>query len=194
VTLLDAHASILRSASYRVSITHREFVDGEETGTFVQTVAVANATTYRVRSLRLGTFQDGPVRFDDGDVYADGTTRYERVSGGVNAEHVVGDDPFVGDVVRYVRYYLSVEQSRIADARTLDGTTLVYLRTTGDPWPGVRNSTGSAVVTEDGLVRTVRRGYDDPESDAYVVITIRIADVGRTNVTAPWWVPDGEDE
>jgi hypothetical protein len=181
--LLQAHRALLANRSYRVTLTYREFVDGRQTGAFVQAVRVENRTAYEATSRQFGTLASAPPRLDD--QYTGG--RRIQSSGDDEVQSVDRDaeDPFLEDVVRYMGYYLSVDESAIADIRTAGGETTVWLVTRGDPWPGVVNTTGSTVVTESGLVRMVRREYDEPDSPVHAVVTIRVSDVGRANVTAP---------
>jgi len=180
--LLDAHEAVLANSTYRVTVTYREFVDGTETGTYVQTVRVGEETTYRVTETRLGRFEEGPVTLTRDASGHPGTSMYAS-GGDVAEDRVLGRDPVLGEMVRFMGYYLSVEHSRVADTKTEDGSTTVRLTMRDDPWPGVENTTGSAVVEQSGLVRQVRRAHDVPDSPVHVVVTIRVSDVGRTNVT-----------
>lgn len=182
--LVAANAAILRNHSYRVTLTYREFVDGTETAVFTQTARVGNGSHVRVTTARFGTFEDAPPRLLYGDGGVEVNRRVERDEVGTREAVRAGDDPVLERLSTYLGYYLSVRSSRIADARTVDGTRTVRIVTDGDPWTGVENATGSAVVTGDGLVRMVRRSYDDPNSPARVVVTVRVSDVGRTNVSA----------
>lgn len=182
--LVAATAAHLRNRSYRVTVTYREFVDGTETALFTQTARVGNGSRVRVTTARLGSFRDTPPRLVYGDGNVDRRAIVGRDDGGTRERSRAGRDPVVGRLSTYLGYYLSVGESRVADRRTVEGTRSVRIVTDGDPWPGVENATGSAVVTGDGLVRTVRRSYDDPNSPASVVVTVRVSDVGRTNVTA----------
>jgi hypothetical protein len=182
--LVAATAAHLRNRSYRVTVTYREFRGGIETAVFSQTARVGNGSRIRVTTARFGTFEDAPPRLVYGDEGVDRRAIVDRDVGGTRERSRAGRDPVLERLSTYLGYYLSVEASRVADRRAVDGTRSVRVVTDGDPWPGVENATGSAVVTEDGLVRMVRRAYGDPNSAVGVVVTIRVSDVGRTNVTA----------
>jgi hypothetical protein len=181
--LLAAHEALLRNRSYRVSVSYREFVNGTETGVFTQSVDARNATSRRVETTQLGRFAGTPPRLASGNGGEIGVgfraadARWEEAS-------LTTRDPLLADLLRYLQYYLSVESSRIADVRPAGDRSLVRLTTDGDPWQGVENASGSAVVTGEGLVRQVRRTYDRPGSPVRVVVVVRVHDVGWADESA----------
>ncbi|MFB6126507.1 MAG: hypothetical protein ABEJ79_04310 [Halolamina sp.] len=183
--LVDANRRVLTNRSYTVTVTYRELSNGTETALFAQTVAVGNATSYRVRTTRFGEFASSPPTLTDGVASDDGGTAARRARSDAVRSSADGRDRVLAALSRYLGYYLSVSESTVADVRVREGTTTVRLRSRGDPWPGVVNATGSAVVSDDGLVRLVRRAYDDPNSEVRVVVTVRISEVGRTAVSTP---------
>jgi len=188
--LVDANREQLSGTSYRLSVVYREFVDGETTGVSIQIVQVENATHYRASTMQFGRFESARPQLSDGDVYANGTVRFERTADGVRRTPVTASDPFLARLSRYLGWYLSIEESWIADRESGRRTTTLRIASEGDPWPGVTNATGDAIVTDDGLVRVLRRAYDEPDSGVRVVVTVRVSHVGRTVATRPPWMTD----
>mgnify|MGYP006273890691 CR=1 FL=1 len=198
--LADAHAKATTGQSYRLTITHREYVDGRPTAYRRETVFVAEPTVYRTELEGAGRFERGPLVVSGAEAFADGETRYHRrvVADEFEGTDTVDSEPVRGvrngegryadRVEQYVDWYLSVSDSAVVDSVERDGTRYYWVRLGADTYPGVENSTGSALVGEDGLVYEVRRQYDYPGSTGVsAVVSIRYTDVGTTTVTPPRW-------
>ena len=99
------------------------------------------------------------------------------------------DGPYADLLDQYLRWYLSVSRSTVAAETTVDGEPAVWLLLDGDPYPGVVNTTGSALIDRRGVAREVHRSYDDPDRPGVSVsVTLRVEDVGDTDVPSPWWI------
>jgi hypothetical protein len=195
--LADAHEAALANRSYRLEITYREFVDGELRGVAHERAVVAERGRYRSRVRRLGALRHDSRVIASGSAYSNGTTAYVRTSDGVRERAEVRSalgstttDSLgcVGRTERLVRWYLSVEESRIVEVTEADGTAHLRLVFEGDPWPDARNVTGSARVERSGLVRELTREYTPgSERNVRVEVTVRI-DPGPVTVTRPAWM------
>lgn len=185
--------SLLANRSYRLSLTYQEFVGGEPTGLYTETLRVENATRYAGSVTRRGRLRTSPFSVVERDVYADGSTRYERVNESSVEEGVLlSYDRFVDDYALYLLWFLDVRDSSIVDQQSRDGTTTTFLTTDENPEPTIRNTTGTLVVTEDGLIDRARWTYDISgtpagEDDVSVAFEMRISDVGETAVSEPDW-------
>ncbi|MFB6308224.1 MAG: hypothetical protein ABEH35_02750 [Haloarculaceae archaeon] len=187
--LANAHEARLGGQSYRATISYHEFEDGDAVGTVVQTVRVVNRTRYRGTRTEIGDVDGVSPTLTVGDVYANGSARFVRTESGVRRESLSAEEPYIDRVEQYHRWYLSVEESTITNRTTVEGRPAVQVRIDGDPWPGVRSTTGSAVVTETGIVTLVHRSYIDPDTGRRVVVTVRVSDVGSVSVSPPPWLP-----
>jgi len=185
--LVAAHESALRNRSFRATLVYHEFADGEAVGVVVQTVRVSSTTEYHASRTAMGDVETTPPNLVRHDAYANGTARVERVAG---AAPVSDEDRYRDRLRRYLGWYLSVEDSRVRNQTSAGETTLTRLQSDGDSWPGVEDATGSAVVTERGVVRLARRSYRDADTGRRVVVTVRVGDVGTTTVSAPPWARD----
>lgn len=186
--------SLLANRSYRLSLTYQEFVGGEPTGLYTETLRVENATRYEGRVSRRGRLRTSPFSVVGGDVYADGSARYERVNeSGVEEGVLLTYDRFVDDYALYLLWFLDVRDSSIVDQHSRDGTTTTFLTTDENPEPTIRNTTGTLVVTQDGLIERARWTYDISgtpagEDDVSVAFEMRLSDVGETTVSEPDWM------
>lgn len=200
-TLAEAHTAALAGRSYRLTLTVRVYVDDRPVGLRQESIRVANATSYTADVTRVGSFPVEPATLADGDVYANGSARVERIGPAAGrVESVDIEQPYADRMATYLRWYLSVEQSRVAEVVWRDaGGTDYWLTMRGDPWPGVANTTGTALVTTEGMVREVRRSYRAPDRPSVSAdVTLRVNGVGRTTVVPPAWYrtmngEEGED-
>jgi hypothetical protein len=196
--LADAHEAALSSESFRLSITHREYVDGELRGVAQERAVVAAPDRYRSRVGRLGTVTHDAATVASGSAYANGSVGYIRTDSGVRVRtevrppvasppaDVVG---IVDRTERLVRWYLSVDDSRLVRATATAETRTYRIAYADDPWPASRNVTGWARVDDDGLIRTLHREYTPSSAPAVrVEVTVRVRRVPVT-VTRPAWVP-----
>jgi hypothetical protein len=186
--LADAHEEGLTGRSFRVRIAYREFVDDELRGVAHERVTVAGPGRYRSDVYTLGRLDHESTAIASESSYGNGTTRFYRTGTGDVATGGVESDRFVDRTERYVRWYLSVEESRIVGTETRGGTTLLRIDLDGDPWPGTSSLRGWALVDREGTVRAIHREYV-PTRDPAVRIetTIRITP-GEAAVTRPAWV------
>jgi hypothetical protein len=186
--LADAHEEGLTGRSFRVRIAYREFVDDELRGVAHERVTVAGPGRYRSDVYTLGRLDHESTTVASESSYGNGTTRFYRTGTGDVATGGVESDRFVDRTERYVRWYLSVEESRIVGTETRGGTTLLRIDLDGDPWPGTSSLRGWALVDREGTVRAIHREYV-PTRDPAVRIetTIRITP-GEAAVTRPAWV------
>jgi hypothetical protein len=213
--LARAHARALEGRSYRLTLVHRERVDGRPTGVRRETVRVANASRYVSTVEGYGDLRREPLVVRDAAAYVNGSLRAERDAGvdgsafGAAFSAGVGGDP-ADRVATYVRWFLSVEESRVVDVVERDGLRLYWLVLDGDSYPGVENTTGTALVDGTGLVHEVRRSYDYPDEDGVgATVTVRYdgldattveppawyeGDVERSSEPPPWYVSASEDE
>jgi hypothetical protein len=190
--LVAAHRSILEDNSYHLTLTYREFVDGHATGVHVERIRVASDSRYVVSTTRTGEFHSVPRTIADADRFANGSALFQREDDRVRVKPLRRDasDPFLDDVARYLRWYLSVGNAAVEAPSRVDGG-LYRITTTGDPYPGVQNATGTAFVTDRGLVRDIRRVHDLRSRDVRVVVRMRVTGVGETAVRRPPWT-DGD--
>jgi hypothetical protein len=206
--LADRHAKAVTGQSYRWTITHREFVDGQPTAYRRETVYVASPTEYRTEIEGAGDLRGADLVISGIEAYADGEARYERrfSDGSINAGTGYGLDRgglrgvqngegrYADRAERYIGWYLSVSESAVVDTFERAETRYYWVRLGRDPYPGVENSTGSALVDENGVVHEIRRQYDVPgDGDVSAVVTLRYTDFGTTTVQPPPWHDRGID-
>lgn len=191
--LAAAHYGVLEGSSYRLTFTYRESVrgvprvEGSATGIRRETVLV-EGDRYAAWVTETGRFHEQPPSLVAYDSYANATTVVERTDDGLVVRDRRNSRPFLEAQARLLDRYLSVESSSVTGTTTVDGEAVVWLTTTGDPWPGVANATGRALVGRDGLVHELRRRYDDPDDPGVnVVVTLRVDRVGTTTVEPPDW-------
>lgn len=187
--LVEAHRSVLEDNSYRLTITYREFVDGHATGVYTEQLRVANSSRYVVSTAQAGEFRTVPRSLADADEFANGSALLRRDGDRVRVRPLGPDasDPFLDDVARYLGWYLSVRNAAVEPPGSADGG-LYRITTRGDPYPGVENATGTAFVTDRGLIRNIRRSHERSSANVRVVVRMRVTGVGETTVSRPPWV------
>jgi hypothetical protein len=202
--LANAHARAVTGQSYRWTLTHREFVDGKATAYRRETVYVAAPNRYRTELTGAGQLRNSPLAISSVEAYADGSSRFEnrvtddgfdRPQPDVQSVRGIrnGEGRYADRAETYIEWYLSVSESSIVDVFERDGTRYVWLSLGADPYPGVENSTGSALVDENGIVHEVRRQYTVPRSGGVTaVVSFRYTDFGTTTVSPPSWHDRGE--
>lgn len=172
VTLAKRTVAHLSNRSYRLTLVVRESVDGRPNAFRRETVRIENATVHAVSTVHVGRFVTDPPKLTPEESYANVRLR-DGPSGPVSG------GPYARAVDRYLRWYLSVSSSTVADVRTDDGTGRVWLVLDGDPHPGVVNTTGSALVDGRGVVHEVHRSHEAPnERGVTVAVTLRIETLG----------------
>jgi hypothetical protein len=198
--LARAHARAVTGQSYELTLVHREFVDDRPNGYRRERVSVASPTVYASSVESAGALTRPSLVVADVEAFSGGGVRYERriaPNGSATYETTtvrttradVGR--YADRVERYVRWFLSVEESRVRDSFRRDGVTYYWVVLGADPYPGVRNSSGSAIVSETGLVYGIHRRYEVPNSrNVTVSVSVRYDDVNSTRVTAPFWVDE----
>ena len=198
--LADAHENALDDRSFRLRIAYREYDDGDIRGVAHERAVVAASGRYRSEVARVGTVDHGSTVIGAAATYSDGERRYVRSSDG--SGDAAGESPtvrsrrtltatepsrFVDRTERYVRWYLSVNESRHAGTIDRDGTTLYVVDFEGDPWPAATDVSGRALVSETGVVREIRRTHI-PRRDRSVRIEVVVRLTPEpVRVTRPDW-------
>ena len=177
VTLAKRTVAYLSNRPYRLTLVVRESVDGRPNAFRRETVRVENATAHTVSTIDVGRFVTVPP-----ELTPEGSYTNVRVRDGPSGP--VPGGPYARAVDRYLRWYLSVSRSAVANVTTEDESGTVWLVLDGDPHPGVVNTTGSALVDGRGVVREVHRAYDAPDKRGVTVrVTLRIETVERPGPT-----------
>ncbi len=187
--------TVLNNRSYTLEIVYRERTNGTPQVRWEETIRVGGTSRYLSTVRLLGSPKGTPTVVDPSSSYSDGTRRYERDQRGrVSVKNVSdGRARFSERFGRYIRWYLSVRESTIRERVSERGETYFWLELRGDPWPGVENLTGSALVDDRGLVHEIRRTYTLPgRSNVAVTVTVRLRNVGETRVRPPDWLDTNE--
>jgi hypothetical protein len=197
-TLADAHEAALAERSVRLTITYREFENGELRGVAHERAVVASADRYRSRVWRLGSLRHDASVVASGSTYANGSVDYVRTGDGERDVRRSRASPSSVGIVdrteRLVRWYLGVVDSRIVEVAERDRMTHLRIAFEGDPWPESRNVTGWARVDENGLVHELHReSVPASEPNVRIEVTIRIVPAPVT-VTRPAWATDERTE
>jgi hypothetical protein len=194
--LANAHEATLSNRSYRLTVTYREFEDGELRGVAHERAVVASPDRYRSRVRRLGSLGHEETVVASGSMYANGSVGYTRTGDGVRKRTAVRSTlgssaeavSFVDRTERTIQWYLSANETRIVGRTERNETTTYRIAFVGDPWPESRNVTGRARIDETGLVRELYRSYTPAiEPGVRVEVTIRIVP-GPVTVTRPGWL------
>ena len=195
--LADAHEATLSNRSYRLTITYREFENGELRGVAHERALVVSPNRYRSRVRRLGSVRHESTLIASGPTYANGSTGYVQTAAGVRERTEIRSAlvpastdsvGFLDRTERTVQWYLSVNDSRIVGVTDHNGTAVFRIAFEGDPWPNSRDVTGWARVDENGLVRELHREYTPTlEPDVRIEVSIRI-ESGPVTVTRPQWL------
>jgi len=210
--LVDAHEAALDNRSYRLSVVAREFVGGSPTAVARERTVVDGPTRYRSDVRVIGTFRQEPRAIGSVSTYANGTTRFVRLTAatdadgtvrfterGVDSESAGGPgwrsvtidsaaDPFANRTATHLRAVLDVDDAAIVGSFERDGTTYVWIDLRRRP-PGGTDAIDSILVDEHGLVREVRHEYAylPPEaSTVRTVVTVRIEPANVTATPPPW--------
>jgi hypothetical protein len=201
--LADAHETALSGRSFRLRIVYREYDAGSIRGVAHEHAVVAASGGYRSEVGGVGTIDHGSAVIGTAATYSDGERRYVRSSDGDAAgapptvrsrsTMTATESPrFVDRTERYVRWYLSVNESRHVGTIERNGTTLYVIDFDGDPWPAATDVSGRALVSETGVVREIRRTHV-PRRDRSVRIEVIIRITPEpVRVTRPGWVPTDE--
>lgn len=208
-TVASVHRSVLTASSYRLD--YRQVVEGPNgTLSTIQwnATAVPERRAYTVsrsqRSARLyvGTGPDARIDlwFHDGVVRnrfipADRQPRYWGYDEAVGAGRLRAPTRTAETVAT-----LAAFEYRIVDRRTVDGTRLYTLRSTGLADPSLldvpfvldrpRNATLRAVVSETGVVRSYDLRYDARHRESHVRVrtSYAVSGVGTTTLPRPAWL------
>ncbi|MFT4921609.1 MAG: hypothetical protein ACI8XM_000812 [Haloarculaceae archaeon] len=188
--MAEAHRTELENSSYTVQIRYQEFVDGQQTGVYTETVRVENQSRYSTTVTTLGDLQTSPRWIAGANVFVSGGDRHVNKEAGVSRIRPDVTPPQILEwTERYLRWSLSVRNSTVRDREAASNVTTFLVTTDGDPFSGVANASGTAYVTENGLVRFGRWSYvRSTHPDIRVVFTVQTTDVGETTVTRPGWV------
>ncbi len=177
------HRVYLDGRSYTARLNYREYVNGTLAGRYTERIRVKNESHYASRVTTTGTLEGSPMRVAAADIYADGSREYVRKNGDRWSLTVRDGDPFLPRVRSYLAWKFSVNDTVVE--RTPPG---VRVRFDGEAYGTGVPVTGSAVVTEGGLVRSLRRTYE-LEGGTRVVVSLNTTNVGETTVEKPAWVP-----
>jgi hypothetical protein len=180
--LSRVHRVTLDDHSYTARLRYREYRNGTLAGRYTEVLQVANESHYASRVATTGSLEGAPMRIATADIYADGSREYVRKDGDQWSLTVRDGDPFLPRVRNYLAWKFSVNETAVE--RTPTG---VRVRFAGDAYGTGTPVTGYAVVTEEGLVRSLRRSYE-LESGTRVVVTLNTTNVGETTVEKPAWV------
>ncbi|MFC4358524.1 hypothetical protein ACFO0N_11290 [Halobium salinum] len=197
--LAAAHGRVLGNTSYTLVLTHREFRDGRPTAVRREVARVEGSERYVSSVTGAGEPTATVQVVADEEVFANGSVRVERGVDGEPRDARSGqsdfaepDDPFRSRAENYVDWFTSVREAGVVETVERDGRTLYWLSLADDPWLGVENSTGSALVDERGLVHSLRRSYDVPgRPGVSVTVTVEVVNVGETTAPAPAWYRSG---
>jgi hypothetical protein len=212
--LAAAHAAALSDRSYRLSVTTREFADGQPTAvawerTVVETparhrsrvrvagafrwppVGVANASTYAngtARVVRVGsdTDADGRIRFEDSPAGAESSARGHRVVG-----PVPDADPFAARTASTLRSVLARTETDVTGAFEDDGTMHFWIEIRSRS-PVADVDGGTLLVDERGLVHEARYTRTAVSLDSTPIrrtIVFRVTPGDVTVSPPPWYRP-----
>ncbi|AXG06068.1 hypothetical protein DU500_06205 [Haloplanus rubicundus] len=210
--LVAAHEAALDGRSYRLSVVAREFVGGRPTAVARERTVVEGPARYRSDVRVIGTFRQEPRAIGTVSTYANGTTRFVRLTsdtdadgtirftergnesgaaGGPGWRSVTADsavDPFANRTATHLRDVLDVDDAAIVGSFERDGTTYVWIDLRRRP-PGGTDAIDSVLVDEHGLVHEVRHEYAYLPAEASTVRTVTTVRIRPANVTAsppPW--------
>lgn len=188
--ITGAYQEVLDGRSYRLSLSYQEFVDGQPTGVYTETINLESNDRYTVRVSRLGRFRTQPFVIAGADQYANGSVEFERLqNGSVRTGPVSTYDPFLVNTTQYLGWLFSVRNVSIADRQMTGNTTTYHVETMGDPDPDFLNATGSAFLTEEGLLKFGRWEFTRASNpEVRVVVRMRVTGIGSTTATPPVWV------
>jgi len=211
--LVDAHEAALDGRSYRLSVVAREFVGGSPTAVARERTVVESPARYRSEVRTVGTFRQEPRAIGTVSTYANGTTRFVRLTATTDADGTIrftergtgsetaggpgwrsvvidrADDPFANRTATHLRGVLDVDDAAIVGSFERDGTTYVWIDLRRRP-PGGTDAIDSILVDEHGLVHEMRHEYAylPPEaSTVRTVVTVRI-EPGNVTATPPPWL------
>jgi hypothetical protein len=176
------HRVFLDDRSYATRLSYREYENGSLAGRYTERIRVENESHYASRVTTTGTLEGSPMRIATADTYADGSRQYVRANGDRWSLTVRDGDPFLPRVRNYLAWKFSVNDTAVE--RTPAG---VRVRLAGEAYGTSTPVSGYAAVTEEGLVRSLRRSYE-LESGTRVVVTLNTTRVGETTVERPAWV------
>jgi hypothetical protein len=210
--LVDAHEAALDGRSYRLTVVAREFVGGRPTAVARERTVVEGPTQYRSDVYVVGTFRQEPRAVGSVSAYADGTTRFVRLTAGTGPEGTIRftdrggasgttdgpgwrsvaidrpDDPFADRTAAHLRRTLDVDDTAIVGSFERDGRTYVWIDLRRRQ-PGGNATIDSVLVDERGLVHEVRHAYAlrSPELPTVrTVVTVRVEPANVTASPPPW--------
>ncbi|WP_416840504.1 hypothetical protein [Haloferax sp. DFSO52] len=198
--LAAAHRNVVANESYQWTIGYRESIAGDETGREVEVVRVEEPHVYtsEVQHVSWSGLRAFPRPTASEDSYADGAFRYARRPAEPDGVAVRVLDPEVLDgpgrhairAERYIDWYLSTEQSRVADSAVVDGVVVYRIEGSGTDFPRSRDYAFTAFVEESGFVRSMQASYETRDGLG-VTVWFEYDSVGTTTVEAPSWAESG---
>ncbi|MFB6299294.1 MAG: hypothetical protein ABEH65_03450 [Halobacteriales archaeon] len=188
--LAQRHAQLIAGRSYELELTYREFNDTRFVGSIQETARVERPTVYASRIIQRESPSRDPQIIADSAAYANGTVRVTRDAPDdprpVN-QFSGGEGWYEDRAETYLTWYLSVNESEIISREEQDNRTLYWVRIDEDPWPGIEDSFGRALIDERGIVHYLSVSYDIPGSTTQIVIAIHYTEIGGVTVTPPDW-------
>lgn len=176
------HRVSLDGRSYTTRLRYREYVNGSLAGQYTEQIRVENESHYATRVASTGSLEGAPMRIAAADIYADGSTEYIRKDGDKWSLTVRDGDAFLPRVRSYLAWKFSV------NGTTVEQTSAgVRVRFAGEAYGTDAPVSGGAVVTDEGVVRSLHRTYE-LESGTRIVVSFNTTRVGETTVEAPAWV------
>lgn len=192
-TLIATHRSVLSNASFTTTIRYSEFEDGQVTGVYVESVRVESRDRYSVSVSSTGTLQTRPRAIVGADAFAsENRTRVRLRSSEPYVRSRLSHSRMLGQLARYLRWSLSVEESTLRGQPTGDGGTY-RITTDGDPYRGIRDASGTVYVTREGVVTYGQWTYTTVRPETRVEFSVETTGIGTTTVSQPGW-PDADGE
>ena len=175
------HRVYLDDRPYTAHLHYREYENGTLAGRYTERIRVVNDSHYASRVATTGDLEGAPMRVAASDTYADGDRQYLRANGDRWSVGIRDGDRFLPTVRSYLARQLSVNVTGVD--RTAQGVRVTF---DGDAYGTETAITGHALVTEEGLVRSLRRTHE-LDSGTRVVVMFNTTDVGETTVEVPEW-------
>jgi len=199
--LAAAHGRTVATQSYRWELTYVETRDDREVARATERVRVASPARYVSTVNRTGDAGTGDSPISWTATYGDGRSRWVRsVHPSMEGDLDVSDvrrqplDDHPGGVHAQsaewiVQQYLDTNRSRINRGLVRDSTRLYVVGFEGSPNPNRANYSGTAVVTEEGMVPSLYVTYRVPDEELRVWFTYSYRPLDSDLTAPPAWVP-----
>ncbi|MFB6299180.1 MAG: hypothetical protein ABEH65_02865 [Halobacteriales archaeon] len=183
------HANRIDNRSYRLEIEYQEFQNRGVQTTYIERIAVESPSRYISTINQTGNRMFDPPVIADTAVFSDGETVTPRTGENYSVPTAPRTSAgyYTARIATYLRWYLSVEESSIAELDYRENHTHYIVALGADPWPGRINSSGVARIDDRGIVHYLRIKYAVPKTETTAEITIRYTAIGDTEVSPPEW-------